>query len=86
MDFQGRSDSILLSPRPDALMEQTASLFSSLLTFQTGHRDEQSSKNFHVHTKRQIFKFIQKGRVSHLPGGCFWATAMGITERVATFQ
>ena len=30
--------------------------------------------------------FIQKGRFSHLPGGCFWATAMGITESTATFD
>lgn len=30
---------------------------------------------FHVHTKK---------RFSHLPVGCFWAAAMGITESTAT--
>lgn len=48
------------------------------LLFQTGQRDVQASKNVSCSHK--------KGRFSHLPGGCFWAAAMGITESSATFQ
>lgn len=48
-------NSIFLYSRLHTLMERVVSIFSGLLLFQTGHTDEQSSKNFSCSYKKEIF-------------------------------